>query len=332
MTYLPDTVARLTSEAPVSAVAVSVFDRGRVRARAVTGTADTTTGRAVTPGEWWDLASLTKTLVTLPEVLALVAEGRLALEQPLGEVWPRAAGRPIGAASAADLLSHRAGLPATVRFFETLSGADAIVGAALRAPIADPGRAVYSDLGFILLGAMVQDLRGYGLAVLAASRSGLVMGSAPGPAAATEQCPWRGRLITGEVHDENAWVMGGVAGHAGAFGTLDLVTATAQAWLAERVVTAQLHARARTCWSTNADGERFGLGWWLTPTRGIGGRSPGADGYGATGFVGNRIWLEPARGYGVVILSNRIHPVRGDRAPFAAWCDRLLDAVHQENQ
>jgi len=330
MTDLPETVARLIGEAPMPAVAVSVFDRGAVLACQVAGTADLTTGRAVTPDEWWDLASLTKSLVTLPEVLDLVAEGRLALERPLAESWPRAAGLPVGAASAADLLSHRAGLPATVRFFETLSGAEAIVDAALRTPLGSPGPAVYSDLGFILLGALVADLRGAGLAELAGNRTGLRLGRAPGPAAATEQCPWRGRLIAGEVHDENAWAMGGVAGHAGGFGTVELVTAAAQSWLAERVVDPGLHAAARRCWSTNAGGERYGLGWWLAPTRGIGGPAPGPDGYGASGFVGNRVWFEPGRGYGVVILSNRVHPARGDRAPFAAWCDRVLAAVRQD--
>jgi CubicO group peptidase (beta-lactamase class C family) len=185
-------------------------------------------------------------------------------------------------------------------------------------------------LGFLLLGALVQDLTGRSLATLAEQRSGLAMGRAPGPAAATEQCPWRGRVIAGEVHDENAWAMGGVAGHAGAFGTLDLVTAAAQDWLAGQVVSDRLHAASRDCWATGADGERFGLGWWLDPTQRLGGQAAGADGYGCSGFVGNRVWFEPGRGYGVVILSNRVHPVRGDRAPFVAWCDHLLTTVATE--
>jgi CubicO group peptidase (beta-lactamase class C family) len=82
----------------------------------------------------------------------------------------------------------------------------------------------------------------------------------------------------------------------------------------------------RRC-SSNGDGESFGLGWWLAPTRGIGGTQAGQSGYGMSGFVDNRIWLEPDYSYGVVILSNRVHPVRSERAPFTAWCARLLEMV-----
>ena len=337
-------VQAVIADAPMPGVAVSVFDRRDVLFEGVHGHADRTTGRAVAAADWWDLASLTKVLVTLPEVL----DGPIPLTRPLGDHWDRAAGLPVGAVSAADLLSHRAGLPATVRFFETMSGYDTIVDAALRTPLYSglgfsapsggpgagsgtaPGPAVYSDLGFIILGALVEDVTGSRLSELARRRTGLAMGRAPGPAAATEFCPWRGRMIAGEVHDENAAAMGGAAGHAGGFGTLGMVTAAAQAWLAERVVSPQAHRSARACWSTGAGGARYGLGWWLTPTRGLGGTVAGADGYGCSGFVGNRIWLEPTYGYGVVILSNRIHPVRGDRAPFAAWCDRLLAVVAAE--
>ena len=310
------TLARLVSEAPVPAVAVSVFDRREVRAEFV---------RDAPADAWWDLASLTKVLVTLPEVLDLVTD----LSVPLGSIWPRAAGHPIGAVTVAEVLSHRAGLPATVRFYERMSGAEAIVDAALQTPLQKQKQAsaVYSDIGFLLLGALVQHLSRTPLAASAERRSGLPMAAPPGPAVPTEQCPIRNRLIVGEVHDENAWAMGGSSGHAGAFGTLELVTRAAQAWLDERVVSPEMHAQARACWSTGEAGERFGLGWWLTPTRGLGGPNPGPDGYGHSGFVGNRLWLEPSRGYGVVILSNRILRGRGNREPFLRWCDRLLTEI-----
>jgi CubicO group peptidase (beta-lactamase class C family) len=296
------------------AVGVSVFDRRRVLAATVRGFADLTTVRPVTADCWWDLASLTKVLVTLPEVLELPEP----LDRPIGEFWRPAAGRPVGGASLADLLSHRSGLPATLPFYETLSG-PAVLDAALGTALTRT-EAVYSDLGYLILGALVEDVTGESLAALARRRTGLVMGGPVAPAVATEACRWRGRLIVGEVHDENAAAMGGSAGHAGAFGTLALVTGAARAALGERPA----------CHATNGAGERFGLGWWLAPTRGIGGPSAGADGFGASGFVGNRVWLEPARGYGVVVLSNRIHPARGGRGgrgSFAAWCDELLAAL-----
>ncbi|MEV6845149.1 serine hydrolase domain-containing protein [Actinoplanes sp. NPDC051411] len=297
-------LAELAEEAPVPAVAISVFDRRGVLAATVRGA-----GRDA----WWDLASLTKVLVTLPEVLDMFPDPSVRL----GDVWNRAAGRPIGAATIADLLSHRAGLPATVRFFEHLTGYDTIVEAALNTGIEKRPAAVYSDIGFLLLGALVQDLSRTPIGALAQRRTHLRFGVPEGPAVPTEQCPVRNRLIVGEVHDENAWAMGGSSGHAGAFGTLDLVTRAARSWL-------NTPSRATECWSAGPDGERYGLGWWLAPTRGLGGPHPGPGSFGHSGFVGNRIWIEPARGYGVVILSNRILWGRGDREPFQRWCDRLL--------
>jgi CubicO group peptidase (beta-lactamase class C family) len=290
-------------------VAVSVFDRERVLFSGVRGALE----RA-----WWDLASVTKILVTLPEALQW-----LELDRPLAQQWSRAAGKPVGAATVRQMLAHNAGLPAIVRFFQTASGRDEIVEAALNLSLErEPGgEAVYSDFGFLLLGELVQERSGRTLAELAAARTGLRFGPIAETTVPTEVCSWRGRLIVGEVHDENAYAMGGIAGHAGAFGTLDLVTAAARGWFAAA------DPEVSRCQATNAQGERFGLGWWLGNTRGLGGPAPGPSSYGCSGFVGNRIWLEPDYGYGVVIMSNRVHPVRGDRTPFSAWCADLLGAV-----
>jgi CubicO group peptidase (beta-lactamase class C family) len=230
----------------------------------------------------------------------------------------------VGAATVRQLLAHNAGLPAIVQFFKTATSREEIVEGALSLELErEPGGdAVYSDFGFLLLGELVQEVSGQSLPQLAAARTGLRFGPiAPETAVPTEDCPWRGRLIVGEVHDENAYAMGGIAGHAGAFGTLDLVTSAAQSWFAAG------DPEVTRCQATNPQGERFGLGWWLGNTRGLGGPEPGPSAYGCSGFVGNRIWLEPDYGYGVVILSNRVHPVRGDRAPFAAWCADLLRAA-----
>ena len=301
-------LVRLMDAAPMPAVGVSVFDRDEVLFQEVRGAAG--------PGDWWDLASLTKVLVTLPAVL-----GTLPLDAPLASLWPRAAPFPVGRATVRHLLAHNAGLPPTAEFYRRLSGRAAIVEAALATPlVGEPGgEAIYSDLGYLLLGELIS-----------AGGNGLRFGPLPGPAVPTEECAWRGRLIAGEVHDENAWAMGGRAGHAGAFGTLELVTEVARDWFGDRVVSPVLHEEARLCQATNAQGERFGLGWWLSPTRGLGGPAAGPGSYGASGFVGNRIWFEPARGYGVVVLSNRTYPVRGDRAPFQQWMQQLLAAVAGE--
>jgi CubicO group peptidase (beta-lactamase class C family) len=321
----------LIRDVPTPAVAVAVFTRTQVIAELIYGVANLDTGRRVRREDWWDLASLTKTVVTVPELLDLVSQGRIGLDEPFGSAWPDASRSPLANASIAQLLSYDAGLPSTIQFFTGLRGREPIVEAALGTRPERPAGsgAVYSDVSFILLGAMVEALTGRSLADAAFDRNGLRYPPLPGNAVATERCDWRGRLVEGEVHDENAAAMGGVSGHAGAFGTIELMTHVAQGWLAERQVDPRLHREARRCWSTSGDGERFGLGWWLTPTRGIGGPQAGASGYGMSGFVGNRIWLEPEYDYGVVVLSNRIHPARSPREPFNSWCRRLLDVVAQ---
>jgi CubicO group peptidase (beta-lactamase class C family) len=329
MVALAEELQALADEAPMPGVAISLFGRDQVIAEVTHGTADLDSGRPVKRADWWDLASLTKTLVTLPEVLDLVALGRIGLGDPLGAVWPAAGGSPVAAATIAQLLSYDAGMPASVKFYTGLRGREPIIEAALAVRPERPAGsgAVYSDVNFIVLGAMVEALTGSSLAPLARKRSGLRYPPLPGDAVATERCDWRGRLVVGEVHDENASAMGGVAGHAGAFGTVEVVTRAAQAWLAERQFSPALHRAVRTCWSKNAGGDRYGLGWFLSPTMGLGGPRASESGYGMSGFVGNRIWLEPDYGYGVVVLSNRIHPVRSDRAAFNAWCARMLDSV-----
>lgn len=293
----------LLDRAPMPAVAASVFTRSAVVFSGV-ARADA--------GAWWDLASLTKALVTLPEALTL------ELDTPLGVLWARALGKPVGAVTLRQMLSHTAGLPPTLPFFRTAKTRDEVVSLALETPVAVTGDAVYSDIGYLLAGELVQEFTGRSLASLALARTGLRFAPLPGPAVPTELCSWRGRVVSGEVHDENAYAMGGVAGHAGAFGTLELVTAAAQACLGPTPPQA----------SSNAGGERYCLGWWLHPTRGLGGPDASPTGYGHSGFVGNRLWFEPDYGYGVLILSNRIHPSRDtDRAPFIAWCDSLLAAA-----
>lgn len=314
------------------AVGVSVFTPDAVLLTGVWGTADVTTDEPVTLEHMWDLASLTKVLVTLPEVLALVDVGSLVLDAPLGAQWPAADGHAIGQATLEQVLSYDAGMPASGDFFRpAFPNRGARAGAVIATPRERPAGsgAVYSDIGAIALGELVPDLTGRSLPELARRRTGLSFTPSSGPFVATEECPWRGRLIKGEVHDENAWALDRIAGHAGAFGRIDQVAEAARHWLRGDVVSTDLHVRATRENSRNEDAERFGLGWWLANTRGLGGQTPGADSWGMSGFVGNRIWMEPSAGYGVVVLSNRVHPVRGDRGPYNEWCDGLLNILAQ---
>lgn len=317
---------RLVDTRPMTGCAIGVVNRAGSRSSWFGGTTDSTGATPVDVGVWWDLASLTKVLVTLPAVLRLADDGLIDLDRPLAEQWGKARGHEFGACTPAQLLAHSSGLPAHLPFYELdIHPRSALVAHMMRTRLrTTPGSsATYSDIGYILLGEFAADRSAQSLRTMT-SIPGLTFGPVTGIAAATEKCPWRQRMIIGEVHDENAYALDGVAGHAGAFGTIEGVVDAALARLQD---TTPLHQRSVREHSTNLDGEHFGLGWWLPPTREIGGTAFGPGSYGMSGFTGNRIWVESARGYAVVVLSNRVHPVRGDRGPFTTWCTRLLDTI-----
>lgn len=323
-------IDRVIADAPMPGRAVAIANSKQVLLEVVAGKADLTSGEAVTAQHWWDLASLTKVLVTLPAVLDLVHEGLLDLCAPLSDQWRRSKGTMVGEATPAQLLSHAAGFPAEIHLYRHCPAqrsmlVEELLRVTRERPPGNP--AVYSDIGFLLLGELVADLRNESLDVLAHRSGPFRFAPIPGAAVATEDCPWRGFLVKGRVHDENAYALGGVAGQAGAFGQLSDVAAASRRWL-QAARSGDPDASLTTSeWSRGANGERFGLGWWLNPTGQLGGNRPGEGSFGMSGFVGNRLWLEPARDYCVAILSNRIHPHRGKREPFNAWCARLLDAV-----
>lgn len=185
---------------------------------------------AVNAGTVWDLASLTKVMVTTAMAMALHASGDLNLDQPLVELLPDFRGQDPRRArvSLRMLLAHSSGLPGYVRLFETNRDRDAMVKAVQAVPLtADPGsRAEYSDIGFILLGLALERLANQTLDRFTASRFfsplGMINTGFCPPAEGKDRIPpteddrhFRRRILQGEVHDENAYALGGVAGHAG---------------------------------------------------------------------------------------------------------------------
>ncbi len=276
-------------------------------------------GPAVTEATRYDLASLTKVVGTLPAVLALAEAGELSLDDPVRRFFSQAGWmqKPsLGDATLRQLLTHTAGLPAWKPLFASASDRLSALGNTLQTRLEHPaGRVVYSDLGFILLGATVERVSGVTLDAFTQTHvfgplgmTETAYGVPDGVVvAATEDCGWRGRLLEGEVHDENAYVFGGVAGHAGLFGTARDLARYAQAWLRldapfaspERLLDAtREHARGE------GQGEsRRALGW-LVSSEG------GSTTYGHTGFTGTSLWLDPAAGRFAVLLTNRVHPSR----------------------
>jgi len=304
----------------------------------------------------FDLASLTKPIVTATSLMLLAADGRIDLDDPVAKVLPPFGERGKEAVTIRSLLTHTSGLKPWRPFHEALlererkkgerllgtpAAKEAVLERIYRgALVHEPGEAaVYGDLDFILLGAIVEAVSGLALDDFAASRIFAPLGmndtrfvrlgdGAPELPdafrrrfAATENCPWRGRVLWGEVHDPNAWAMGGVAGHAGLFATADDVMRFAQAvidtwhgrsevfpreWLV-RFLTKN-DVPANTTWA---------LGW-DTPTPGASsaGQYFSPTSVGHLGFTGTSLWIDLEREAAVVMLTNRVHLV-AKRSKFA---------------
>ncbi|MEW6522417.1 MAG: serine hydrolase domain-containing protein [Bacillota bacterium] len=260
----------------------------------------------------FDLASLTKVVATLPCVLRLVAAGEVRLDQEAGCFLPELAGTGPGRATLLELLTHTSGLSAHYPFYrENLDRAGLLkfIGGM---PLLPRGQVVYSDIGFILLGFIVEQVLGAGLDQEAARTvfSPLGMDSTgfgltgTSRAVATEL-----GVPAGVVHDENARAMGGVAGHAGLFSSAPDLVRYARVWLdhGTPLLDSWLVAMAtRDC----TGGQGRGLGWFLP---GPGSVFPPA-GYGHTGFTGTSLWLDPRPGLAVILLTNAVHPARGNPA------------------
>lgn len=280
-------------------------------------------GPVVTAETCYDLASLSKVLGTLPAVLKLVDVGEMRLEDPVRRFFSNAGwfqNPSLGDVTVQQLLTHTSGLPAWRPLYATACSRLSALGSVLQTPLEHPaGRVVYSDLGFMLLGATVERVSGvrldaftrthvFGPLGMKATAYGVPAGAS---VAATEDCGWRGRLLAGEVHDENAFAFGGVAGHAGLFGTAADVARYAQAWLRLGAPFAS-PGLLRTAVREHArDGDlRRALGWGLAGADSSAGSRASPAAYGHTGFTGTSVWIDPVRERFAVLLTNRVHPSR----------------------
>ncbi|HYN08612.1 MAG TPA: serine hydrolase domain-containing protein [Vicinamibacterales bacterium] len=286
----------------------------------------------------FDLASLTKVISTTSIAMRLVDGARLALDSAVGTFVPAFATGDRGAISIRHLLTHSSGLPAHATLWETVSGRAGFERAIADLPLERaPGtKSVYSDPGFMLLGfaletaatatldAQFQRLSAELGEIWFNPRAELIDRIAP-----TEHDPWRARLLRGEVHDENAAALGGVAAHAGLFGTAPAVGAFA------RLVLRTFHApgplgppELMRLFATRSDVPESSraLGWdTMLPTSSCGTRlSPTAIGH--TGFTGTSLWIDWENDLYVVLLTNRVHPTRANEQ-HVALRPKIHDAV-----
>jgi serine-type D-Ala-D-Ala carboxypeptidase len=287
----------------------------------------------------YDLASLTKPVVAMT---ALVAEARklVDLDRPAESVIGDLRGGPSADVTVRHLLSHSAGLSAWGGLFLDVPHAPGSA-AARRWVIAEAGRrrerpngaaVEYSDLGYIIAGAMLAVMSGRPLDRLVADLVTVPLGiqnevffpggaTSPGRAtyakrvAPTERCEFRGRIVRGEVHDENASVLGGVAGHAGLFGTALGVARFGRAVMDVIGGYSDVFPRASLLASLEPrSGTTYRMGWDGKSAQGsTAGERMDESAFGHLGFTGTSLWCDPARNLVVVLLSNRVHPSRANR-------------------
>jgi CubicO group peptidase (beta-lactamase class C family) len=280
----------------------------------------------------YDLASLTKPLATSLLAVILEREGRLSLGVTLGAAFPELRSTPYAAATLKDAAFHRAGFPAWKPLY--LDGAtreDYVASIAATGPAGPSGATLYSDLGYLLLGFAIERAGGAALDRLFeervarplslprcgfAGRSDRFRDAAPtergnayerrlaGPEAPADR--FRDELIRGAVHDGNAWGLGGVAGHAGLFGTAVEVARIALALLEPPRLGRPRGSFEAMLGPSDAGGRTLGMlsAQHTESVRGI----LADDAVGHFGFTGTSLWIEPSSSRVYVLLTNRVHP------------------------
>lgn len=297
----------------------AVVEAGRANGMLFTRTAGALTydtpATPVTTRTIYDLASLTKVIATAALLAGEVAAGRMRLNDRVRHWIASWTGEERQVVTLRDLLEHCSGLPAHRSYFETRQGRPSFEIAIAEEPFEYPPRtqSIYSDPGFMLLGFAIEYAASAPLDRQFDEWRERELGAdvevryRPGPEWLDRIAPTEhtrlGEPRCGEVHDENAAALGGVASHAGLFATAAAVGACARWWMRSPSLPL-FAARSIVPHSSRA------LGWdTMLPTSSCGTKmSPGAIGH--TGFTGTSLWIDPANDLYVVILTNRVHPTR----------------------
>jgi CubicO group peptidase (beta-lactamase class C family) len=303
---------------------LGVVDRDGGRAARATGWAELEPRRRpMRRDTWFDLASLTKVIFTTPRILALAEAGTIRLDAPLVSVIPDLRQYDSAAwerqVTFRQCLGHQTPFPAVEPIY-TYGGDPERLRAFVLQRDWRAGPPVYSDINYILLGIALERLAGRRLREMDPG-PGFGFAADPDRAAATERCSWRGRVLCGEVHDENCAALEG-AGHAGLFGPVDAVLDFAAGLLgrgddeAVALMRTPLSARRTHGW------ERAHPGW-------AGGDRADPGTIGHTGFTGTGLWIDFERGRAWTLLTNRVHPSRHADSGIAALRRAVGDLVNE---
>ncbi len=290
----------------------------------------------------YDLASLTKVVGTTTAIMLLYDEGRIELDKPVREYLPEFSGGDKDSVTIRELLEHRSGLPADRDIWKMAHNPIEARAVVLDVPlVCHPGDCyVYSDLGAIVLGLVVERVTGQGLDVYLHERVFAPLGmthtffrpadSLRKQIAPTSLNPEDGYMVRGVVHDENAWALGGVAGHAGLFSTASDLAIFSQMLLNGGVYDGVriVSDSAVRLFTTRAAGSRA-LGWAMADGQWGSGRYLSDGSFGHVGFTGTSIWIDPTREMFVILLTNRVYKpkVRGSSKAIADIRADLADAA-----
>lgn len=273
---------------------------------------------------WFDLASLTKVLFTTPRILGLARAGIIALDDPLTRLLPDLRQYDANAwarrVTFRQCLGHLTPFPAVEPIY-TYGRDPELLRAFVLQRDWRAGPPVYSDINFILLGLALERHHGARLRRLDPG-PGFAWSAPPEDSAATEDCTWRNRVLSGTVHDDNCDALDG-AGHAGLFGRLDAILDHAQGMLDGTGAPPEDIAAMRAPLSpTRTHGwERAHPGW-------SGGDAASTGSIGHTGFTGTGLWIDFVRGHAWTLLTNRIHPTRHFDSGIVALRRAVGDAIN----
>jgi len=296
----------------------------------------------------FDLASLTKVIATTPAIMMLYEQGKLALTDPITKYIPEFGRNKKKRITIQDLLTHYSGLPPDLKLSKRrkIPSQSLLTKIYQVRPVCAPGqRFIYSDLGFVILGKIVERVSGQSLdrfvrvhllQPLAMDSSGFL----PKPAdkcyiAPTERLS-DGSILRGQVHDPLASRLGGVAGDAGVFSTAGDLAKFCEMMLREgltdkgRILRKETVAKMTSVQSPAGKPNLRGLGWDIQSTySSVKGNFFSALSYGHTGFTGTSIWIDPSSQTYLIILTNRVHPdgggnVKGLRSELADFVGRLF--------
>jgi CubicO group peptidase (beta-lactamase class C family) len=274
----------------------------------------------------WDLASLTKVVGTTSAMMQLVESGKIELDAPVQRYLPEWKGVNKEKVTIRHLLTHQSGLPAFKEYFRLNVSPDSTLALFLSTPLDTlPGvRMIYSDIGAILLGKVIERVSGEPLDRYLERHVFGPLGMRDThykPSknlryrmAPTEIDPWRGRKLLGEVHDENAYALGQVSGHAGLFSTARDLAKLAQAYLNGGAFNRARLAKPETITLfTTVNDSTFSsraLGWDTPSGNSSAGHYIERPAFGHTGFTGTSIWIAPQHDLYVILLTARVNPTR----------------------